>query len=185
MPGTLDIKPEDIKPFDDGPTNLNDFPNDPNFGMPQGNNFPGGPVGNSNMGPMSGPGGAGPGMGPSGPMPGGPQPPMGGPMGPGGPIPPPGGAPPGTAQPLPSNVLGKGSGDRTMDQQYMQTSSQLYVFSTRWANRSAEAVMKDQFQSIIAWHESQPETKQHLEVKFQSLNFFPYMTENKMYLSCK
>ena len=55
---------------------------------------------------------------------------------------------------------------RTMDQQYMQTSSQLYVFSTRWANRSAEAVMKDQFPSIISWHESQPETKQHLEVKF-------------------
>ena len=53
---------------------------------------------------------------------------------------------------------------RTMDQQYMQTSSQLYVFSTRWANRSAEAVMKEQFPTIISWHESQPETKHHLEV---------------------
>ena len=88
------------------------FNTDPNFGMPQGNNFPGGPVGNPNMGPMGGQGGIGPGMGPSGPMPGGPQPPMGGPMGPGGPIPPPGGVAPQTAQPLPSNVLGKGSGDR-------------------------------------------------------------------------
>jgi hypothetical protein len=36
-------------------------------------------------------------------------------------------APP--AQPLPSNVLGKG-GDRTMDQQYMQQSSQ--VNDTLW-----------------------------------------------------
>ena len=84
---------------------------DPNFGMPTGANFPGGPVANS---PMSGPGVGGPGMGPSGPLPGGP--PMGsGPMGPGGPMPPHtlgGGPQPGTAQPLPSNVLGKGSGDR-------------------------------------------------------------------------
>ena len=70
-------------------------------------------------------------------------------------------APP--AQPLPSNVLVKG-GDRTMDQQYMQQSSQIYVFSTLWANRSAEAVMQEQYPSIIAWHESQPETKKHLEV---------------------
>jgi hypothetical protein len=67
------------------------------------------------------------------------------------------------AQPLPSNVLGKG-GDRSMDQQYMQQSSQIYVFSTQWANRSAEAVMQEQYPSIIAWHESQPETKKHLEV---------------------
>ena len=27
MPGPLDIKPEDIKPFDDGPTGVNDFAN--------------------------------------------------------------------------------------------------------------------------------------------------------------
>ena len=84
---------------------------DPNFGMPTGANFPGGPVANS---PMSGPGVGGPGMGPSGPLPGGP--PMGsGPMGPGGSMPPHtlgAGPQPGTAQPLPSNVLGKGSGDR-------------------------------------------------------------------------
>ncbi len=71
-------------------------------------------------------------------------------------------APP--TQPLPSNVLGKG-GDRNLDQQYMQQSSQLYVFSTQWANRSAEAVMSEQYGSIIAWHESQPETKKQLEVR--------------------
>ena len=70
------------------------------------------------------------------------------------------------AQPLPSNVLSKG-GDRTMDQQYMQQSSQIYVFSTQWANRSAEAVMQEHFPSIIAWHEAQPETKKHLEVSEQ------------------
>ena len=61
---------------------------------------------------------------------------------------------------------------RTMDQQYMQTSSQLYVFSTRWANRSAEAVMKEQFPTIISWHESQPETKLHLEVNW-GVNWLP------------
>ena len=61
---------------------------------------------------------------------------------------------------------------RTMDQQYMQTSSQLYVFSTRWANRSAEAVMKEQFPTIISWHESQPETKHHLEVSWD-VNWLP------------
>ena len=27
MPGPLDIKPEDIKPFDEGPSGVNDFPN--------------------------------------------------------------------------------------------------------------------------------------------------------------
>ena len=27
MPGPLDIKPEDIKPFDDGPSGVNDFAN--------------------------------------------------------------------------------------------------------------------------------------------------------------
>ena len=91
--------------------------------------------------------------------------PMGGP--PNGPMIPissgaPTSCPPG-AQPLPSNVLGKGS-DRMDNQQYMQQSSQIYVFSKDWANRAAEAVMQNQFDSIIAWHEAQPETKKHLEV---------------------
>ena len=107
------------------------------------------------------PGGpAGPGYGPGGPL--GP----GGPMGPGGSGGPPGG-PPGPpapqTQPLASNVLGKG-GDRSLDQQYMQQSSQIFVFSTEWANRSATAVMDQQAPSIISWHESQPETKKQLEV---------------------
>ena len=105
------------------------------------------------------------------------MPPGGAPMGPGGPPgsgppgagpPPPGavgppvsGAPP--AQPLPSNVLGKG-GDRTMDQQYMQQSSQIFVFSTQWANRGAQAVINQEFGSIVQWHEAQPDTKKQMEV---------------------
>jgi hypothetical protein len=72
---------------------------------------------------------------------------------------------PSSSQPLPSNVLSKGgAGDRTLDQQYMQQSSQVYVFSTNWANEAASAVMQQQCQSIIAWHESQEETKKTLEV---------------------
>ena len=77
-----------------------------------------------------------------------------------------------SAQPLPSNVLGKSDGSGSMDQQYMQTSSQIFVFSTQWANRSAEAVINLQFPSIIAWHESQPETKKHLEVGFNIITVF-------------
>eukprot|EP00094_Tigriopus_californicus_P004642 TCALIF_04465-PA protein Name:"Similar to lgs Protein BCL9 homolog (Drosophila melanogaster)" AED:0.10 eAED:0.15 QI:775/0.71/0.62/1/0.71/0.62/8/0/1146 len=80
------------------------------------------------------------------------------------------------AQPLPSNVLGK-SGDRTMDQQYMQQSSQIYVFSTNWANRGAEAVMQEQYPSIISWHESQPDTKKHLETMARQ---FPNMAKTIM-----
>ncbi len=86
---------------------------------------------------------------------------------------PPGGAGPppphpGPAQPLASNVLGKSGpgGDRAMDQQYMQTSSQLFVFSTDWANKAAAAVMSSEFGSIVQWHEAQPETKKQLEVSF-------------------
>ena len=91
-----------------------------------------------------------------------------GPPGMGNPMMTSGGNPTGQAphsQPLPSNVLGKG-GDRTLDQQYMQQSSQIFVFSTDWANRSAQAVAEPphEYPSIIAWHESQPETKKQLEV---------------------
>ena len=104
--------------------------------------------------------------GPGGPTygPGGPLGPGGGPMGPGGSSGgPPGGPPAPQTQPLASNVLGKG-GDRSLDQQYMQQSSQIFVFSTDWANRGATAVMEQQAPSIISWHESQPETKKQLGV---------------------
>ena len=63
-----------------------------------------------------------------------------------------------------------------MDQQYMQQSSQLYVFTTEWANKAAEALRQQQHPSIVSWHESQPETKKHLEVRVQ-LNTFSDYTE--------
>ena len=89
-------------------------------------------------------------------------------MGPG-----PGQAPPGVnssmpmpsmsvSQPLPSNVLSKQQSN--MDQQYMQQSSQIFVFSTQWANKAAQAVIDGVYPSIIGWHENQNETKKHLAV---------------------
>jgi hypothetical protein len=48
----------------------------------------------------------------------------------------------------------------------MQQSSQIFVFSTQWANKAAEAVMQGAYSTIICWHENQPETKKHLEVNF-------------------
>ena len=98
---------------------------------------------------MGGGGGGGLGMGPGGPgTVGGPMPPMS------------------VSQPLPSNVLSKQQSN--LDQQYMQQSSQIFVFSTQWANNAAKAVMEGNYQSIIGWHESQGETKKHLAVGVQS-----------------
>lgn len=68
------------------------------------------------------------------------------------------------SQPLPSNVLSKQQSN--MDQQYMQQSSQIFVFSTTWANNAAKAVMEGGYPSIIGWHENQNETKTHLAVRF-------------------
>ena len=93
-------------------------------------------------------------------------------MGPGPGQPPPGvnssGMPPmssmsmSVSQPLPSNVLSKQQSN--MDQQYMQQSSQIFVFSTQWANKAAQAVIDGVYPSIIGWHENQNETKKHLAV---------------------
>ena len=66
------------------------------------------------------------------------------------------------SQPLPSNVLSKQQ--TSLEQQYMQQSSQIFVFSTQWANKAAQAVMQQEFPSIICWHENQSETKKHLAV---------------------
>ena len=99
----------------------------------------------------------------------------GGPIGPGGPVSGEPSAP--QTQPLPSNVLGKG-GDRSLDQQYMQQSSQIFVFSTEWANRGAQSVMENQSPSIIHWHESQQETKKQLEVrKLKNCYFILYTSD--------
>lgn len=96
---------------------------------------------------------------------------MGGPMGvpshaPGSaPLPPTSGASMDGAsiQPLASNVMGKQQ-PSSMEAQYMQQQSQLFVFSTMLANKAAEAVLQGQFPSIIAYHCSQPGTKKYLEV---------------------
>lgn len=65
-------------------------------------------------------------------------------------------------QPLPSNVINKQPG--TMEAQYMQQQSQIFVFTTALANKSAEAVLQGQYPSIIAYHCAQPGTKKYLEV---------------------
>ena len=129
---------------------------DPNF-------YPGGPAG-----PPGGPYAQGGPGGPPGP-----------PMGPG----PPGGPGPGSgpcappSQPLPSNVLGKG-GDRMQDQQYMQQSSQIFVFSTEWANQSAQAVLNQEFPTIIGWHVNQAETKKQLADMRQK---YPQLANSAMF----
>ena len=51
----------------------------------------------------------------------------------------------------------------------MQQQSQIFVFSTNLANKAAESVLQGQFQTIIAFHCSQPGTKKFLEVRTLSL----------------
>lgn len=65
-------------------------------------------------------------------------------------------------QPLPSNVVTKQP--VTMEAQYMQQQSQIFVFSTALANKAAEAVYNGHYNSIIAYHCAQPRTKKYLEV---------------------
>ncbi|CAG0894639.1 unnamed protein product [Darwinula stevensoni] len=65
-------------------------------------------------------------------------------------------------QPVPAN-LGAHKQPSTLEAQYMQQQSQIFVFSTQMANQAAEAVIKCQFNSIIAFHCSQPGTKKVLD----------------------
>ena len=51
----------------------------------------------------------------------------------------------------------------TMDSQYMQQQSQIFVFTTRLANSAAEAVDSGTFGSIVDFHCSNPETKKLLD----------------------
>lgn len=46
----------------------------------------------------------------------------------------------------------------------MQQQSQIFVFSTALANKGAEAVRGGQFETIIAYHCAQPETRKFLQV---------------------
>lgn len=54
----------------------------------------------------------------------------------------------------------------------MQQQSQIFVFSTQWANKGAEAVLQGHFPSIIAYHCAQPGTKKFLEVRFSRIQIF-------------
>ena len=57
-----------------------------------------------------------------------------------------------------------GGGNSTMEAQYMQQQSQIFVFSTSLANKAADSVQQGQFQTIIACHCSQEGTKKLLQV---------------------
>lgn len=86
------------------------------------------------------------------------------------------GLPQDTVQPLASNVINKQPA--TLEAQYMQQQSQIFVFSTALANKSAESVLQGQFSSIIAYHCAQPRTKKFLEVtsyKYLDLVFIKYL----------
>ncbi|XP_060843581.1 protein BCL9 homolog [Rhopalosiphum padi] len=89
----------------------------------------------------------------------------------------------GGVQPLMSNVLGSNAtGNKqsnttsgNMDaqqQQYMQQQSQIFVFSTSLANKSAESVLAGQYPTIIAYHCAQPRTKKFLEKHPLKVNQF-------------
>ncbi|XP_017781027.1 PREDICTED: protein BCL9 homolog isoform X2 [Nicrophorus vespilloides] len=69
--------------------------------------------------------------------------------------------PPDGVQPLASNVINKQPS--SMEVQYMQQQSQIFVFSTVLANSGAEEVIHGRFPSIIAYHCAQPGTKKYLE----------------------
>lgn len=64
-------------------------------------------------------------------------------------------------------------GSLSMDSQYMQQQSQIFVFTTNLANQAAEAVTSGGIQSIIAFHCNQPGTRAILEkhpLKVQQFN---------------
>lgn len=73
----------------------------------------------------------------------------------------------GVNHPTPGNGNGNNTGGNgqgtNMEVQYMQQQSQIFVFSTMLANKSAEAVSQGHFQSIIAYHCAQPGTKKYFE----------------------
>lgn len=64
-------------------------------------------------------------------------------------------------QPLASNVINKQPS--SMEVQYMQQQSQIFVFSTLLANTGADEVLQGRYPSIIAYHCAQPGTKKYLE----------------------
>ncbi|XP_041632570.1 protein BCL9 homolog [Drosophila kikkawai] len=65
---------------------------------------------------------------------------------------------------VPGNMVGNtssGGSNNCLD--YMQQQNHIFVFSTQLANKGAESVLSGQFQTIIAYHCTQPATKNFLE----------------------
>ncbi|XP_065215204.1 protein BCL9 homolog isoform X2 [Planococcus citri] len=73
-------------------------------------------------------------------------------------------------QPLSSNVMNKQPS--TIDAQYMQQQSQVFVFSSQLANKSADSVIQGEYPSIIAYHCAQQNTKKFLEKNSHKVNQF-------------
>ncbi|CAH1731902.1 unnamed protein product [Aphis gossypii] len=74
----------------------------------------------------------------------------------------------GRVQPLMNNVLapnvvGNKQSNTTSGNMDDQQQSQIFVFSTSLANKSAESVLAGQYPNIIAYHCTQPQTKKFLE----------------------
>jgi len=53
----------------------------------------------------------------------------------------------------------------TLEAQYMQQQNQIFVFSTKLANKAADGVLQGQYPTIIAFHTSQAATRKFLEVR--------------------
>lgn len=80
-------------------------------------------------------------------------------------------------QPLVSNVINKQSSN--IEVHYMQQQSQIFVFSTTWANSGANEVMQGHYPSIIAYHCAQPGTKKYLEKNPLKLTQFNRQNPNQ------
>lgn len=80
-------------------------------------------------------------------------------------------------QPLASNIITKQSS--SVEVQYMQQQSQIFVFSTQLANKGADAVFQGHYPSIIAYHCAQPGTKKYLEVS-RDQNIWYQRTHSKL-----
>lgn len=52
----------------------------------------------------------------------------------------------------------------TSDNSYLQTSNQVFVFTTQLANEAAESVLKNEHPNIIEFHKSLPSTAQFMSV---------------------
>lgn len=65
----------------------------------------------------------------------------------------------------------------------MQQQSQIFVFSTALANKAAEAVLRGEYSSIIAYHCAQPGTKKYLEVLWARLNYFTNIVDSLLHTS--